>query len=260
VKISGSSFLGLLTLGLIGHIIVSKITSTRLNPMSSNTRAGATKIMVIRHAEKPDNYNGQMHYGVDSTGSVCGSSAAEHLVTLGWERAGGLVSLFSGPLGPGKGLSTPQFLYAANPDNQKPVSQQDAGKGDEGPSQRPYETLNALAWKLALKINTDFSKKHYEKMLQDAIQQNGIVLICWQHEDIPLRNAQCDPGISQCILTMTGTNNTMGVPSTWPKAGAHSRYDLVFVFDRPKGKGPIESFSVIPQLLLAGDSGWPLEV
>jgi hypothetical protein len=88
-------------------------------------------------------------------------------------------------------------------------------EADEAPSQRPYETLTALASKLVLKINTDFSKKHYAKMLKDAIQQDGIVLICWQHEDIPLRNSQGQPGISQCILTMTGTNGTMDVPSTW---------------------------------------------
>ena len=155
--------------------------------------------MVIRHAEKPDTYNGQRYSGVNSTGSACGQSAAEHLVTLGWERAGGLVSLFTGPLGPQKGLATPQFLYAANPEDNSGApdpEQAQLGAADEGASQRPYETLTAVASKLGLQINTNFSKKHYQKMLEDVIQRNGTVLICWQHQDIPLQNAKGQPGIS----------------------------------------------------------------
>jgi hypothetical protein len=31
-------------------------------------------------------------------------------------------------------------------------------------------------------------------------------------------------------------------------------YDLVFVFDRPAGDGPIEKFSLVGQMLLAGDA------
>jgi hypothetical protein len=32
-----------------------------------------------------------------------------------------------------------------------------------------------------------------------------------------------------------------------------ARYDLVFVFDRPGGDGPITGFTLFPQQLLAGD-------
>ena len=81
----------------------------------SENQNGATVIMVIRHAEKPDTYNGQAYDGVNATGTVSGNEPAEHLVTLGWERTGGLVSLFSTPCGPQKGLFVPQFLYAADP-------------------------------------------------------------------------------------------------------------------------------------------------
>jgi hypothetical protein len=50
---------------------------------------GATQIMVIRHAEKPDTYSGQAYSGVDALGDTCGSDGNESLVTIGWERAGG---------------------------------------------------------------------------------------------------------------------------------------------------------------------------
>src|SRR6266849_1808282 len=102
---------------------------------------GATKIMVIRHGEKPGTYNGQMYFGVDATGAHAGSDGTKHPVTLGWERAGGLVTLFVPPWGPkSPTLATPQYLYASNPN-----STTSGDDDDEGPSQRPYETLTAVA-------------------------------------------------------------------------------------------------------------------
>ena len=77
---------------------------------------GATKIMVIRHAEKPGSYNGVNYFGVDGVGSVSGVAGEKHLVTLGWERAGALVGLFALPHGPETPvLATPQFLFASDP-------------------------------------------------------------------------------------------------------------------------------------------------
>ena len=45
---------------------------------------GATKIMVIRHAEKRGSYNGAQYAGVNNLGTVAGDDGAKHLVTLGW--------------------------------------------------------------------------------------------------------------------------------------------------------------------------------
>ena len=84
--------------------------------MAKSSSLGATRIMVIRHAEKPDKYGGKTYDGVTLTGSSCGTSGAEDLVTIGWQRAGGLVSLFAPPWGPKPNLATPQFLYASNPE------------------------------------------------------------------------------------------------------------------------------------------------
>jgi hypothetical protein len=237
--------------------------------MSSTPTNGATRIMVIRHAEKPDTYNGTAYDGVSAAGTICGKAAKEHLVTLGWQRTGGLVSLFAPPWGPQQGLSTPQFLFAADPTSD-PTSDPASTSSDStsvdaasssdsaGPSQRPFETLTALAARLDLPIDTSYSKKHYHKMVKAAVACNGIVLIAWQHQDIPLENGDKKPGLSQCILTETGTTSTFDIPTTWPTtpSGA-ARYDLVFVFDRPTGTGPIVNFTIVPQFLLAGDLPWP---
>jgi hypothetical protein len=47
---------------------------------------GTKMIMVIRHAEKPDTYNGQAYDGVDALGDTCGKDGAESLVTICWQH------------------------------------------------------------------------------------------------------------------------------------------------------------------------------
>jgi hypothetical protein len=220
---------------------------------------GATKIMVIRHGEKPDTYNGQQYDGVDLLGDTCGNSGAEHLVTLGWERAGGLVTLFAPPWGPkGPTLATPQFLFASNP-----TDSGDSDSSGEGPSQRPFETITALAAALGsgstpMNINSSFSKKDFKDMVAAAVACSGVVLISWQHEDIPMLDSKGKPGISQWILTETGTaGNPFNIPQSWPSGPQGARYDLVWVFDRPAGSGPITGFTLFAQMLLAGDAPAP---
>jgi hypothetical protein len=218
---------------------------------------GATKIMVIRHAEKPHKYNGQDYSGVDATGTTCGSEGAESLVTIGWARAGALITLFAPPWGPkAPALATPQFLYATAPGG-------NAGIGKVH-SQRPYETIIALAAQLGLPIDAKHEKEHYPKVVEDALAKDGTILICWPHEDIPLvaaghASGSTQPGISQCILTQTDTQGTLGVPSSWPTDhNGEPRYDLVWVFDRPSGTGQITGFTQVAQQLLAGDMAAPM--
>jgi hypothetical protein len=210
---------------------------------------GATKIMVIRHAEKPGNYNGVRYSGVNNVGTVAGDNGMKHLVTLGWERAGALVTLFAPPWGPQtSSLATPQFLFASDP-----IPKNGDEIGDEGPSERPYETLTCLAARLRLNINTTHRKSHYAEMVTAALACDGVVLIAWQHEDIALKTKAGAPGISQEILTQTSTKQMFDVPANWPTGPTGARYDLVFVFDRPNGSGAISDFALIPQQLLAGD-------
>jgi len=209
---------------------------------------GATKIMVIRHAEKPGSYNGAQYAGVNNLGTVAGVDGAKHLVTLGWERAGALVTLFGAPWGPKPPLATPQFLFASNP-----TVKHGDDTTDAGPSNRPYETLIPLAAKLGLTTDVCHGKSHFANMVTAALACDGVVLIAWQHEDIPLTPKTGEPGISQEILTQTRTTATLVVPTSWPVSPTGARYDLVFVFDRPNGSGPITSFKLFPQQLLTGD-------
>jgi len=213
---------------------------------------GATRIMVIRHAEKPGTYNGTQYFGVNPTGDIAGKDGSKHLITTGWQRAGALVTLFAPPWGPKPGLDTPAYLFASNPESDSSDSD------DAGPSQRPYETLTPLASELGLTIDIHDKKSHYDKMVAKALDRDGAVLIAWQHEDIPLSTKDGQPGISQSILTQTQTSaGKFNIPQTWPSGPQGARYDLVFVFDRPAGTGPIVNFSLIAQMLLSGDAPPP---
>ncbi len=195
---------------------------------------GATRIMVIRHAEKPGTYGGLAYEGVQANGEASKKS----LVTLGWERAGALTTLFAPPWGPAAGLSTPAFLFAADPEDKGHSGR--ANGADDEPSQRPYQTLTAVAERLGLQIDTHGKKAKYKEMVDAALACDGVVLIAWQHQDIP--------EIGHHILRHTGTSG-ISVPQAWPG----DRYDLVWVCDRPSGSGPITAFSQVPQRLLAGD-------
>lgn len=70
---------------------------------------GAMKIMVIRHAEKPDEYYDQSYQGVNAAGELCGKGGSESLVTLG--RQGGCVEHVVRPT---VGPKTPALMQAAH--------------------------------------------------------------------------------------------------------------------------------------------------
>ena len=165
------------------------------------------------------------------------------------------MTLFALPWGPKPGLGTPASLFASDPESN---GSDDNKADDSGPSQRPYETLTPLAATLGLTIDVHYKKSHYDKMVTKALSRDGVVLIAWQHEDIALLTKDKQPGISQSILTQTQTSGKkFNIPQTWPSGPQGARYDLVFVFDRPTGEGPIESFSLVAQMLLPGDAPAP---
>jgi hypothetical protein len=177
----------------------------------------ATKIMIIRHAEKPP-ASGKP-FGV----TVEGDQDVESLTIEGWQRAGALACLFAPTRGPLQApeLATPSFLFA---------SQSKSGGGSE----RPVETITPLASKLALTIKTH-KKSDTDKVAADAMACGGIALISWQHELIP--------SIANVIV-----GNQTTVPQSWPG----SRFDVVWVFDLDTSSNTY-AFSQVPQSLLAGD-------
>ena len=184
----------------------------------------ATKIMLLRHAEKPAKDNAP--YGVTRKGE----RSKESLEVRGWQRAGALANLFV----PANGhfhhsaLVTPQFLYASKPLRRKG-------------SRRPFETIMPLAEKLSLKVNATFQRSQLVSMVEDAFSRKGVVLICWQREYIP--------DIAALIL---GSKKI--APSEWPE----NRFDMIWVFDLQRSSSTYK-FRQVPQELLAGDLITPIK-
>jgi hypothetical protein len=192
--------------------------------VSASPTSAATKVMIIRHAEKPV---GQI-LGINESGVEDSSS----LIPQGWQRAGALVSLFGASSGP---LPTPSYLFAPN-------------VFGSGTSERPFETITPLAAKLAIAINANpaadnpgqYASTDYAAMVSVALGCQGVVLIAWEHEDIP--------SIANLLL-----GNSTTAPQTWPSA----RFDVIWIFDLNPATNTY-TFSQAPQLLLHGDLASPI--
>lgn len=191
--------------------------------MSEHLRQ-AVKIMVIRHAEKPT--SSPPPYGV----TVEGERDKESLSVRGWQRAGALASFFA-PANSSfcdPSLAEPEFLFASKPTRRNG-------------SRRPLETITPLAEKLAIRINSNFTKLEAEGMLEEVFMCAGVVLVCWQQEYIPK--------IANYIL-----GNKTVAPQDWPD----DRFDMVWVFDRNPATARY-SFQQVPQSLLMGDWATPIK-
>jgi broad specificity phosphatase PhoE len=174
-----------------------------------------TKIMLIRHAEKPNGEQGVMPDGTIN---------AEALTPTGWRRAKALVGLFDPPGGgfANPHLATPRAIFAS-------------GAGHHDGSLRPQQTVAPLATTLDLQVDTDYRKGREGELVAAATAAGGVVLIAWQHEAIP-----------QIADLIRG--DPSGIPQTWPGG----RFDIVWIFDRLAGGG--WSFVQVPQRLLPDDS------
>ena len=98
-----------------------------------------------------------------------------------------------------------------------------------------------LGDKLAIKINSDFQRSEFARMIEEVFSRNGVVLICWQREYIP--------DIASVIL---GDKTT--APSVWPE----ERYDMIWVFDLNRSSSSY-TLTQVPQELLGGDLINPIE-
>jgi hypothetical protein len=185
----------------------------------------ASKIMIVRHAEKPSDPGiTPVINGI----ATDGSQNPEELVVRGWQRSGGLVRLFA----PRDGhfvdshLATPGTIFASKIDH-------------HSESCRPQHTVLELATVVGCPLNTAFKKDDFASMTTTAADAtDGIVLIAWEHQDIP--------SIANQIV-----GNSTTVPQKWPG----DRFDIVWVFD---SQGSGWAFSQVPQLLLSGDSATPI--
>jgi hypothetical protein len=174
----------------------------------------ATKIMLIRHAEKPTDQDG----GVDQKGEP----DKHDLIVRGWQRAGALTQFFANPHDPQVPIQPPATIFATEPTT-----------GSD--SKRPMHTVTPLSQWLNITIDSTIQEGSEQDLVNKAVASNGVVLIAWHHENIP--------AIANLIL------GNQSAPQKWPA----DRFDVVWIFDRAAANAPWQ-FSQLPQLLLAGDS------
>jgi hypothetical protein len=181
----------------------------------------AQKIMLIRHGEKAGDPDPSR--GVDEHGG----GDVQSLSIRGWQRAGALVRFFSNrALAKETGIAVPSFLFACA-----------VALGHE--SKRCEQTLAPLSRNLGIPVRTGYTKGDEESFANAVELIDEHVLVCWEHEMLPSLG---------CALTGRGNK----VPDVWPE----DRYDLIWIFERKRGK---RRFEQIGQRLLAGDNSEPIE-
>lgn len=176
----------------------------------------ASKIMVIRHAEKPDDA------GTISGVDVEGNQVREELTVRGWQRAGALVRFFAPVDGHFRDqrIETPGMIFTSR-------------VAPHSKSLRPQHTVGPLADIIGrAKLQLEFAEGQEDQLVAAAVAAGGVVLISWHHEAIP--------AIKDALL------GDSSAPLKWDKA----RFDLVWVFTRTAADWRFEQ---VPQLHLAGD-------
>lgn len=170
----------------------------------------ADQIIVIRHAQKPTRK--PKRNGIRKNGT----EDPESLTVRGWQHAGALAAVFAGrgPSAPDALVARPDVIFAAG------AGKKTARVGDRNVrvgsrSRRPLQTVTPLAAALGLTPVTNHTKGEEQALVEDALGRPGVVLICWQHQNIAT--------IGNLIV-----GNTTTVPQHWPE----DRYDLIYVFDR----------------------------
>lgn len=218
-RVTPRPVLALLALAVSAALACCAGISRQAPPTTPVDVAATTLVMVIRHAEKPDDTNP----GVDAQGNNDDSSLTE----TGWQRANRLVDLFDPASGsPRPGLATPKTIYAA-------------GANDDGEGLRPRETVMPLVARLGLTMNTNYGAGDEKKLAQQVITQPGPTLISWQHSGIP--------DIAKAFPSVTPKP-----PSEWP----NDRFDIIWTFTKTADGW---QFAQVPELVMPEDQNTVIE-
>jgi len=196
----------------------------------SVAQATPRTIFISRHGEKPADPPAQPPpFGVDVDGNQDGHS----LVPRGWQRAGGLATLFA-PFGRAlrAGVLTPGQLISP-----------DYGSSSKTAEHRTYQTIYPLSQLIGLDIQNPYAEGSEPELGQTvAAARSGVTLICWEHTAIAT--------IANSILPIAA--GTV-IPQTWPG----DRFDVVWSFTFNPDADTYE-FVQVPQMLLAGDIDTPI--
>ena len=173
-----------------------------------------TKIMFIRHAEKPVP-DGAPGIAPD------GSPDPKSLSQTGWDRAKRLVDFFSRPAA--RHIERPDAVFAAAPD---------VG------SKRPAETVTPLVEALwqdperAQRFNQSIPKEDVARLASQVMSASGVVLVAWEHTLI-----------HEAVAALPSAPST---PAKWPDR----RFDVVWIL-KPESGG--WDFEQTPQMLFSTD-------
>lgn len=173
----------------------------------------ADQIIVIRHAQKPTRKPKRRGIRDD------GTPDPESLTVRGWQHAGALAAVFGGTGGSAADplVARPDVIFAAGTGKKRIPSAGGSVKVGSN-SRRPLQTVTPMAAALGLVPVTTHTKGEEQALVEDAASRAGVILVCWQHQNIP--------SIGNLIV---GDRTT--VPQSWPE----DRYDLIWIFDRAGG-------------------------
>jgi hypothetical protein len=128
-------------------------------------------------------------------------------------------------------LPKPTAVFASGPASHSEIA---AGKGGSK-SRRPLDTVSPLAAKLGIEVDLRFGKGKETDLANTISTAEGVVLVCWQHEDIVAIAKALAPDESR-------------IPAHWPG----DCFNVVFRFDRRAGGSPWAFQQVVP-VMLEGD-------
>jgi hypothetical protein len=183
-------------------------------------------ILIIRHAEKPEPHGDG---GIDASGAPDRRS----LTPRGWQRAGAWTELWAPSLGRQPALPKPTAIFASAPETHPTAD-------DGSKSHRPLETVTPVAAKLGIQIDVRFTKGRESDLAKALLTVGGVVLVCWQHEDIV--------AIAKALAPDVKT-----IPDAWPG----DRFNVIFRFDRPDSASPW-AFQQVAPVMLKGDKAGPI--
>lgn len=177
-------------------------------------------IMVLRHGEKPGDRTPP--HGVNRHGE-----ADDHGLTVrGWTRAGALASLFAlAPAASHPLLVTPGRIIAT-----KPTS--------EARSRREIDTATPTAERLGIEVVDRHARGDESEAAAEVLASPEPTLIVWHHGTLPR------------LVGHFPVMNAHDIPQAWPA----ERFDLIWVLDLQPEPQAEYRFTVVPQLLLGGDS------
>jgi hypothetical protein len=178
-----------------------------------------TKIMLIRHAEKPGKDRSEAGVGKR------GNRSSKDLTVRGWQRAGALARFFA-----------PRDGRFVSPALARPTSIFAAGVGPRSRSRRARQTVEPLAELIGVEITDTFLKGQERDLCTALLSHDGVALVAWEHKEI-----------AAIVDSLAGG---VAAPS-WPE----DRFDVVLVLDRAADGWALTQ---APQLLLAGDRSDPL--